>query len=290
VFNISFDIYSLLKLAIFLNSIFTKQLTPKGENMKKYYCAVFLFPIIFFGLSGTGWGSGSYEGDWAGTTSQRYEVSFTVINDQVTTFKIKYKIIGFYCSSTVTSSISGNFSIIGNSFSVSTSNFNFDCIDHYEDRNFTGIFDNVSTCSGNWEVESCYCDGEESGTWTAFRLRISVFPESHDFGRIPLNSSSSQTFSISNKGALDLEISSITIGGKYASHFIIENDNCSAQTLAPGETATFDMIFSPNSAGNKEATITIQSNDPVNSAVNVQVIGTATGEAMPWIPLLLLDD
>jgi len=258
--------------------------------MKKYKCAIFLFLIIFFGLSGIGWGSGTYDGDWAGTTSHGYEVSFTVINDQVTTFKIKYRIVGFYCSFTVTSSISGNFSITVNSFSISTGNFDFDCNDHYEDRDFTGIFDDASTCSGSWEAESCYCDGEGNGTWTAFRLRISVFPESHDFGRIPLNSSSSQTFTISNKGALDLEIGSITIGGTYASHFIIENDNCSAQTLAPGETATFDMVFSPNSAGNKEATITIQSNDPVNSAFNVQVTGTATGKAMPWIPLLLLDE
>ena len=79
--------------------------------MKKYNCAIFLFLIIFFGLSGIGWGSGTYDGDWAGTTSQGYEVSFTVINDQVTTFKIKYRIVGLYCSSTETFSISGNFSI-----------------------------------------------------------------------------------------------------------------------------------------------------------------------------------
>jgi hypothetical protein len=208
----------------------------------------------------------------------------------VTTFKIKYRIVGFYCSLTATPSISGSFSITDNSFSISPGGLNFDCNDNYEDIDFTGIFDDASTCSGVWEAESCFCDGEGNGTWTAFRLRISVFPESHDFERIPLNSSSSQTFTISNKGALDLEIGSITIGGTHASHFIIENDNCSAQTLAPGETATFDMVFSPNSAGKKEASITIQSNDPVNPAFNVQVTGTATDKAMPWMPLLLIDD
>lgn len=255
--------------------------------MKKYICAIFSFLIIFFELSGIGWGSGTYDGDWAGTTSQGYEISFTVINDQVTTFKIKYKIVGFYCTSTVTSSLSGNFSITANSFSVSTSSFDFDCNDHREDRDFIGVFDDASTCSGSLEVESCYCDGQESGTWEAFRLRISVFPESHDFGRVSLKSSSRQIFTVSNKGALDLNIGSITIGGTGASHFIIENDNCSAQTLAPGETATFDVIFSSNSAGNKEATITIHSNDPVNPEFNLQVTGTATGKAMPWIPLLL---
>lgn len=49
---------------------------------------------------------------------------------------------------------------------------------------------------------------------------IWLSPTSHNFGSVPLENSSAQTFEISNKGKADLEIDLITITGTNVSEFI----------------------------------------------------------------------
>ena len=50
--------------------------------------------------------SSTYDGEWSGTTNQGYDVSFTLSDNSVTKFKIKCKISGSYCSSTIEQEIS----------------------------------------------------------------------------------------------------------------------------------------------------------------------------------------
>jgi hypothetical protein len=107
---------------------------------------------------------------------------------------------------------------------------------------------------------------------------------------VTIGSSVSQTFTIISNGGENLEIGNSTITGTDTSEFTIQNDTCSGQTLTTLETCTFDVVFSPSSAGKKTASLEISSNDVFSKKI-VPLSGTGEkGKAMPWIHLLLLDD
>ncbi len=104
---------------------------------------------------------------------------------------------------------------------------------------------------------------------------ISVLPMSHNFGSVTVGSTSSaQTFTISNTGTADLDIGTIALTGTNAFEFSKRNDTCSGQTVASNGNCTFDVVFSPTSAGAKSANLVIPSNDYEKPIVNVSLIGT----------------
>ena len=104
---------------------------------------------------------------------------------------------------------------------------------------------------------------------------ISVSPTSHDFGDVTVGSTSTaQTFIISNMGTADLAIDTISLTGTNTSEFFIQNNNCSAQTIAPSETCTVDVVFSPTSEGSKSANLSMPSNDPGTLTLEVPLSGT----------------
>ena len=445
----------------------------------------------------------TYDGDWKGTTDQGYEVSFTVSDDVVTTFEIKYYISGSYCRGRLTRTGGGNWPIIDNTFIIEGRSLDSDCDDDYENYRLRGTFSNPSSCSGSWYAEYCYCDGERSGKWTAYRgPKISVSPSWFHFGEtilqvvdsfdspdrtpqglafdgtylwnadytnqkiykldtsgniigsfdspgpypyglafdgtylwnadstslsakiykldtsgniidsfdsprlapeglafdgtylwnadstwlsakiykldtsgniidsfdspglapeglafdgtylwnadsinnkiykldtsgniidsfdspdrtpaglafdgtylwnadwigakvykleqtggVNLGASESATFTVSNMGTLNLVIGSLSITGTDAQEFGIEKNNCSGQTVPSSGTCTFDVVFSPTSAGEKSANLSIMSNDPSTPTLTVPLGGTVVDlpavKAMPWVPLLLLED
>jgi YVTN family beta-propeller protein len=105
---------------------------------------------------------------------------------------------------------------------------------------------------------------------------ISVSPTSQDFGSVFAGSSSvAQTFTVSNTGTGNLNITSLSISGTDASQFTVQNDTCSNQILGPNKTCTVQAIFSPQSSGSKTATLIIPSNDPDNATVSLSLSGTA---------------
>ena len=113
---------------------------------------------------------------------------------------------------------------------------------------------------------------------------ISVSPVSFDFGNVNLGSTSvSRTFTISNIRDANLVIGTISITGTDTSEFCIENDNCSEQTIAPSDTCTVDVVFSPTSAGSKSANLSIPSNDPDTPTLTVPLSGTGTAPSQPNI-------
>ncbi len=103
---------------------------------------------------------------------------------------------------------------------------------------------------------------------------ITVAPTSIDFGSVQVGSSSTQTVTVTNDGTANLNVGTISLGGANADQFAIHNDNCSGQALAPGASATVQVVFSPTSAGAKTATLSIPSNDPDENPVNVALNGT----------------
>ncbi|GAG28053.1 unnamed protein product, partial [marine sediment metagenome] len=88
---------------------------------------------------------------------------------------------------------------------------------------------------------------------------------------------------VTNDGTTNLTVSTITITGTDAAEFSIQNDNASNQTLVPGASATFQVVFSPTSTGSKSATLSIPSDDPDEATVNIILSGTGTEGAPPAV-------
>ncbi|MEW7291134.1 LamG-like jellyroll fold domain-containing protein [Aquimarina sp. 2304DJ70-9] len=80
-------------------------------------------------------------------------------------------------------------------------------------------------------------------------------------------------FSILNNGASDLNISNITITGTNASDFVL-NDMWPVTVLS-GTSESIEISFAPQSAGVKNAIVTITSDDPTNGTYTFAIQGTA---------------
>jgi len=103
---------------------------------------------------------------------------------------------------------------------------------------------------------------------------ISINPTSKDFGDVTVGSSSpAQTFTVTNDGTADLVVGTITIAGANLDQFAIQNDSCSGETIAQGNSATLEVVFSPTSTGAKSATLSIPSNDPDEDPLEVSLSG-----------------
>lgn len=104
---------------------------------------------------------------------------------------------------------------------------------------------------------------------------ISISPTSKDFGNINVNNTSTpQTFTISNTGTANLNIGTITTTNPV--EFRIQNDNCSAHTISPSGTCTVQVVFSPASLGSKTANLSIPSNDPHKNPLDVPLSGSGS--------------
>ena len=104
--------------------------------------------------------------------------------------------------------------------------------------------------------------------------QISVNPISHHFGKVnAMGTSAPQVFAITNTGTADLALETILLTGTNVSEFKKQIDNCSGKTILPSESCTVNIVFSPTSAGTKSANLFIQSNDPENNPVRIQLSG-----------------
>lgn len=98
---------------------------------------------------------------------------------------------------------------------------------------------------------------------------ISVSATALDFGAVLVNNTSpKKTITITNSGTATLNISDIQITGEFTG-----NHNCSA--VAPGDTCTMQVIFTPNTAGVKAGVVTI-AHDASGSPTTLTLSGLAT--------------
>lgn len=100
---------------------------------------------------------------------------------------------------------------------------------------------------------------------------ISVFPASHDFGSIGLDTPSSEIFTISNTGSEALTIDNITLSGD--NDFVFGDGTCSGG-LESSSSCTVEVTFIPSSDGLKSADLIISSNDPDEPEVNIALTGS----------------
>jgi hypothetical protein len=110
--------------------------------------------------------------------------------------------------------------------------------------------------------------------------QISVSSASLNFGSVPVGESSSTTLTATNSGSADLIIRQITISGANAVNFTTQNDRCTGTTLSPSQNCSLQVVFSPNSAGSKSATLSISSNDPDTPTQTVSLSGSGTDSSV----------
>jgi 6-phosphogluconolactonase (cycloisomerase 2 family) len=90
-----------------------------------------------------------------------------------------------------------------------------------------------------------------------------LFPASEDFGGITVGtSSSSQLMTVTNTGNQGLGVTSIVITGADAADFAA-TPTCAVPTvLAPNSSCTISIVFTPNAAGARQASLAVTDNAP----------------------------
>ena len=107
-----------------------------------------------------------------------------------------------------------------------------------------------------------------------------VFPTTEAGG-----ASIAQTFLITNNAAVDRTVGALNLSGKNDREFVMENDSCSGQTLAPGGQCTVDVYMAPASSGAKEALLNLPSDDPAFPVVEVPLSGEGYILGLPTVLL-----
>ncbi|WP_227545919.1 choice-of-anchor D domain-containing protein [Marinobacter fonticola] len=110
---------------------------------------------------------------------------------------------------------------------------------------------------------------------------ISLEPaETVDFGEVQSGLTGEQTVTISNTGGAELGINNITLGGTNPAAFMLTND---CTTVAVGESCSVDLTYYADGDGEQVATLTVDSTDPENPSVALQLTGTSYSVATPNI-------
>lgn len=91
-----------------------------------------------------------------------------------------------------------------------------------------------------------------------------------------LGNSQTKAFEIKNLGGEPLTIGSITLSGVDATSFSIMNGPVAGKVLNQNEIATFEIKFEPTTIGTKNATVSIDNNDPNDYSYLFAVRGGAT--------------
>lgn len=99
------------------------------------------------------------------------------------------------------------------------------------------------------------------------------------------------SFTITNTSVdADLWIGNLQQIGNDTNQFSVRNDNCSNQTILPGDDCAFEAVFSPHTAGAFTDTVLIPNNsDTPNFSVSLSGTGIAVGSAQAQIKPDVLD-
>jgi photosystem II stability/assembly factor-like uncharacterized protein len=112
---------------------------------------------------------------------------------------------------------------------------------------------------------------------------IRVEPLANDFGTVELGTVKEKIFAVYNDGTDTLEVQVPRITGADAASF---SHTGTAMQILPSEHGNIAVQFEPSSAGMKQATLALSSNDPGNSLVAVSLTGNAI---IPLVPDITVD-
>jgi hypothetical protein len=103
---------------------------------------------------------------------------------------------------------------------------------------------------------------------------IYLAQSTYDFTGIILDNSADRTFEIKNNGIANLKIGQVLSPNLP---FSIASDTCSLATLTTSQTCSLKIRFSPTSQGPFTTTLSVPSNDPDSSTVNISLSGVGYG-------------
>jgi hypothetical protein len=107
---------------------------------------------------------------------------------------------------------------------------------------------------------------------------------SHDFGDVIVGESSDiQVIRLSNTGEADLVIDNLSISGDADINILPGFDLCSGKTISQDENCSIRVQFSPTTTGEKEAIISVPSNDPDTPTLEIGLRGNGIDPPMPNI-------
>ncbi|MCF8369278.1 MAG: choice-of-anchor D domain-containing protein [Bacteroidales bacterium] len=124
-----------------------------------------------------------------------------------------------------------------------------------------------------------YVDGELSSNSTLYKVdlggsgtpQIEIPVTNFNYGNVALGDSLVWECSISNTGTADLEVTNLVIPNAVPIFVYM----AFPQTIAPGNSIAVPFIFKPTETGTLNATVTVQSTDPVNPDVDLILEGEA---------------
>jgi cytochrome c553 len=96
-------------------------------------------------------------------------------------------------------------------------------------------------------------------------------PSSFSFGSVNVNSSTTRSISVQNKGTATLRVSRVTVSGANASMF---RPLSTYFSVSRSGSYSLRVRFSPRSSGSKTATLTIYSNDPDTPVKSIALSGS----------------
>jgi murein DD-endopeptidase MepM/ murein hydrolase activator NlpD len=110
---------------------------------------------------------------------------------------------------------------------------------------------------------------------------IQASPKFLNYDYVKVGEALSRRVTVFNTGIANLSVGTIEITGQNTGSFTIRNDLVSHQVIAPSESKTLNVVFSPRSDGAKNASLSIPSN-AVREVVSVRLRGVGL------LPLVLL--
>lgn len=146
---------------------------------------------------------------------------------------------------------------------------------------FTAVYD-----CGKWATLSIQCNDPDDLSpdcdleGKACGADITANPRYHNFGTVPPGSSMEYTFTIHNYGERECIVSSTSISG--SGDFTIVSGGGSF-TMPHHSDRDLVVRFTPSSEGSKSATISMDSNDPLDDPFVLSVSGTGLLVTMPLI-------
>ncbi len=140
--------------------------------------------------------------------------------------------------------------------------------------NIDNFFDVLTIISNDPDEAEATC--ELSGTGNAPAIEINS--QSLAFGSVIVFEEEHLTLTISNSGTYELEVIDIHLTGDYYSF-----DNAAQFTIPAGSDLEIELTFAPELMGDFPGTLSILSNDPYNSHVDIQLSGIGIA------PVIVLD-
>ena len=115
-----------------------------------------------------------------------------------------------------------------------------------------------------------------TGTGVAPVAQLTVMPNNVNFGNVVVGVSSSLGVMLKNSGNSNVTVSGVTAsGGDYSATGVSSNT-----TIAPGQFATLNVVFTPAATGRASGSVSVSSN-ATNSPATISLLGSGVVPATP---------